>query len=291
MNIYSEFVSECQLISPVNGYTCKRITKQNIKLFGFESVSELHKEYPNFPLITDYLKERFSNGAYKANKKRKEKSSKIIECVKNDYDHNPSRCKHCDKVLSFSDRHKKTCSTSCSNRNRKISKSTKEKMSKNRKGGKKPNPYIWCECVICGDKFLSKKTKVSCSSECLKEIRKRNGSIGGKKTSKQNIKRSKDEVLLYNFIQKFFKNVDHNKNIANGWDADILLYDYKIAVLWNGPWHYREMNLSNHSLLQVVNRDIIKVQEFEKIGWRVIIFEDCKWTPEEAFIEIVLATK
>lgn len=37
MHIYTQFVMSSQLISPVNGYTCRRITKQNIKQFGFDN--------------------------------------------------------------------------------------------------------------------------------------------------------------------------------------------------------------------------------------------------------------
>lgn len=60
-------------------------------------------------------------------------------------------------------------------------------------------------------------------------------------------KRSKDEIALFNLCHAHFANITHNDNtIANGWDADILLYDHKVAILWNGPWHYREMGFSNH---------------------------------------------
>lgn len=38
--------------------------------------------------------------------------------------------------------------------------------------------------------------------------------------------------------EKEFKNVGHNEPIFNGWDADVLLYDIKVAILWNGKWHY-----------------------------------------------------
>lgn len=46
--------------------------------------------------------------------------------------------------------------------------------------------------------------------------------------------------------------------------------------------------MKNHSLKQVVNRDILKIIEFEKIGWNVLIYEDNKWTPETALIDIIL---
>lgn len=92
------------------------------------------------------------------------------------------------------------------------------------------------------------------------------------------------------YVKKHF-NVSHNIPIANGWDADILLNDYKIAILWNGPWHYKEMNIGNHSLKQVVSRDILKIIEFEKIGWNILIYQDNQFTPETALVDILLKIK
>ena len=43
------------------------------------------------------------------------------------------------------------------------------------------------------------------------------------------------------------------------------------------------MNIGNHSLKQVQNRDNIKIKEFHNIGWETIIFEDRYYTPETAY--------
>lgn len=48
------------------------------------------------------------------------------------------------------------------------------------------------------------------------------------------------------------------------------------------------MGFSNHSLEQVVTRDCKKIEEFENIGWRVLIYQDNEWYPEEALIDILL---
>lgn len=48
------------------------------------------------------------------------------------------------------------------------------------------------------------------------------------------------------------------------------------------------MGFSKHSLSQVVNRDCIKIQEFENIGWKVKIYQDNQWTPQEALIDVLL---
>ena len=53
---------------------------------------------------------------------------------------------------------------------------------------------------------------------------------------------------------------------------------FKIAVLWNGKWHYE--SIGGHSVKQVQNRDKIKIKEIEKIGWIAYIIKDMgKYNP------------
>ena len=64
---------------------------------------------------------------------------------------------------------------------------------------------------------------------------------------------------------------------------------HAIRPLWH-PTVFRYYNVlffCNHSLSQVVNRDCIKIQGFENIGWEVKIYQDNQWTPEEAMIDIL----
>lgn len=144
----------------------------------------------------------------------------------------------------------------------------------------KPKPIKIC--IICSATTDTRRN--TCSKECLLESQRLNGI----KSASVQTRRSKQEIVLYDFCAKHFTNISHNEPIANGWDADILLHDHKIAILWNGPWHYRETGLSNHSLDQVVNRDCIKIMEFEKLGWEVLIYQDNLWKPEEALIDILI---
>ena len=73
--------------------------------------------------------------------------------------------------------------------------------------------------------------------------------------------------------EQHFNNVKHNEPIFNGWDADIIIEDIKVAVLWNGPWHYRKITEA-HSLEQVQCRDKIKIKEIEKCGYKPYIIKD-----------------
>ena len=67
--------------------------------------------------------------------------------------------------------------------------------------------------------------------------------------------------------------VEHNKPIFNGWDADVIIHDIKVAVLWNGRWHYEQIKKSQ-SVAQVQNRDKIKIGEIERAGYTPYVIKD-----------------
>ena len=87
------------------------------------------------------------------------------------------------------------------------------------------------------------------------------------------LRRSKNEIEFCKLCEEYFDNVKHNESIFNGWDADIIIEDIKFAVLWNGPWHYKQITKS-HSVKQTQNRNKIKVKEIEECGWTPYIIKD-----------------
>jgi hypothetical protein len=199
-------------------------------------------------------------------------------------------CSKCNKeyVLYLSevnfkkDKYKKNCSLECAN-SRIMTDEIKKKISQTNTGKiyishrkikikklklKKQKIRI-CKC--CNKEFESKRLKLCCSEKCAKELRKLGG-IKGSKNTTQN-KRSKNEIYLGELCEKYFNNIKFNENIFNGWDADIILPDYKLAILWNGNWHYKKITKS-HSLLQVQNRDRIKEKEIIKYGFIPYIIKD-----------------
>ena len=99
--------------------------------------------------------------------------------------------------------------------------------------------------------------------------------LGGNITKKLGVRdrRSKNEIAFANLCKDYFKNVKTNENIFNGWDADIIIDDLKIAVLWNGIWHYKKVT-KTHSLKQVQSRDKIKMVEIEKYGYVAYVIKD-----------------
>lgn len=111
-------------------------------------------------------------------------------------------------------------------------------------------------------------------------------SKGGRKSATIQCRRSKDEIALFNLCEQYYTRVTHNEIIVEGWDADIILSDHRVAILWNGPWHYKEMGLSNHSLKQVQTRDYHKTKALTTAGWQVIVYRDDEYTPTTAFEEL-----
>lgn len=141
----------------------------------------------------------------------------------------------------------------------------------------------WCK--ICN--ILIKNSKrVTCSNECkMIAFQKR-----GQNSAATIVKRSKDEIALFELCNQYFNSVRNNIQLINGWDADIIIDDFKLAVLWNGPWHYQQMPHKNHSLKQVQNRDKLKINALSSAGWQILIFEDRYFTPHTAFESILKQT-
>ena len=88
---------------------------------------------------------------------------------------------------------------------------------------------------------------------------------------------SKNEIAFCELCENYFgkENVLHNEPMFNGWDADIIIPEHKLAILWNGPWHYRKIT-AKHSLEQVQTRDRLKQVEIANCGYTCYIIKDIK---------------
>jgi len=187
------------------------------------------------------------------------------------------------------------CSRACANSRGPRTEDFKNKVRSKLKGkspsnkGKIIAPRIKTNCYICNIELVItekafRRGPITCRSiECKKE-QCRNA---GKSSAKNRVRRSKDEIELFDLCKAVFPDAISNSIIVDGWDADIVIPSTKTAILWNGPWHYKEMNMTNHSLKQVQTRDKIKINLFQSLGWKVFIFEDRYYTPSQAFIKLV----
>ena len=134
-------------------------------------------------------------------------------------------------------------------------------------------------CKTCNKKIISKVKRLFCNRTCMYEDPVIKQKIldglkkGTKNSSKKQNRRSKAEIEFAEYCEETFLNVKLNAPMFNGWDADIILPDYKIAILWNGPWHYEKL-FNSHSLSQTINRDKIKLNEIKKMGYVPYIIKD-----------------
>lgn len=126
-------------------------------------------------------------------------------------------------------------------------------------------------CINCNNQFYRINSEKTCSPEC----HKMRMSLAGLKSANKQAKnrRSKNETYFADLCKTKFANVLINENLFNGWDADIILPDLKIAILWNGKWHYEKIT-KKHSVKQVQNRDKIKIKEIIIFGYEPYVIKD-----------------
>lgn len=206
MNIYTDYVFDDKIISPINGYVCRRITRQNIKQFGCESIAQLHTIYPDFPLMCKMTKDRASLGAYSERsnlvrdlQRKKRQHEKSLQ--EKHYYENPKYCKKCGGTILFELRNNTHCSRTCSNSRvhsdevkMKIGKSVKN--CKNRKKSNRQKQFestlIAKVCYECNTVVRVNPRKIRndemyycdnamCKEKVLHTIRVNTGRIAGKK--------------------------------------------------------------------------------------------------------------
>lgn len=206
-------------------------------------------------------------------------------------------CVKCNKTLSGKDQ-KKFCSRSCSvcfnNRIKIVSEEQKQKTSQtlkkraDKKGRKYPyeNGTYIRTCIMCNVNFPhNKPTKHLCSKSCQdklkriinKQIEERIGGVWQRRNS-----RSRGERLFAEKLTQVGINVITNKKMFEGFDADVILPDYKLAIHWNGAWHWKPI-VGESLLNKIKSRDSKRYQMIEQYGYINYIIIDHKFTsPEQA---------
>lgn len=248
-------------------------------------------------MLTKYEKWLKGAGTYNINLHKK---------LISEYNSSPKKCNFCNNVLPYENKRNKfcnhTCSASYTNKKRKNNGFTTKNKTKeincivcNIKTFfplNKPIKFCFCDkcktkyikkhkikiknCIHCNSKFKTiKQQRKTCSDNCMNERRLLGAKKAGKKSAEVQsfIRRSKNEIYFSELCKNKFKNILTNESMFNGWDADIILPDLKIAILWNGVWHYKKITES-HSVKQVQTRDIIKIKEIKKLGYLPYIIKD-----------------
>lgn len=170
----------------------------------------------------------------------------------------------------------KFCSRACAN-SRNHSDVSKSKIGVSLKGRRNPRRVdLEKSCITCGRLMVltgTTKNRKYCSVECKRPALQAGGRITGMRQGLIRNPRSKNEILFATLCEDLSQDIVTNQPIFDGWDADVILRDHKVAVLWNGPWHYRKITKS-HSVEQVQNRDKIKLKKIEESGYTSYVIRD-----------------
>lgn len=198
-----------------------------------------------------------------------------------EYNANPNRCTQCQVNLSYNKRKNKFCSRSCSvsynNRKRTITTAQREQVSLKLKGRTRIERIIK-QCMSCSVTFevpCNSKRKY-CTSRCYvsSEKGRQLASLGGRIGCAMTGRRSKNEKYFAELCKLHLPyDILENERMFNGWDADVIIPELRIAILWNGNWH-RQKITKKHSPLQVQNRDRIKIKEILLKNYKPYVIED-----------------
>lgn len=223
------------------------------------------------------------------------------------YEQNPKTCPYCGKIISW-EAHKKErkfCNSAHAalyNNSKRTPESRqkqaatlKSKLNLSHKKISNKKKIKNKTCICCGNNFVTETQRKTCSLACERTLKtlgaRKGGLISVGVQSKE--RRSKNEKLFAEMCIKDFSEVLTNELMFNGWDADVILPKQKIAILWNGKWHYEQIKKGS-SLSQIQNRDKIKIKEITKMGYTSYVIKDMgKYNPEfvkseyEKFIKII----
>lgn len=127
-------------------------------------------------------------------------------------------------------------------------------------------------CKVCSATLpYLRRYRKTCSNECFIKHASVCGRLSAVRQSRE--RRSRNEILFAQKCKEHFSKVLTNQPLFNGWDADVIIQDIKVAVLWNGKWHYEKIT-TKHSVSQVQNRDRIKLEEIERSGYIPYVIKD-----------------
>jgi very-short-patch-repair endonuclease len=157
---------------------------------------------------------------------------------------------------------------------------------------KKHHTIKLANCAYCGkqiDITYRKKNinnRYFCNGTCRNLLLNSTKEIGGlfKGFNTSNWERQVQELL-----KKYGIEFEANKRdlIPSHYEIDIWLPQQKIAIELNGIWHYssKPYNGDEEALKKKQQKDVIKKQEVENLGYRFFAFEDRNIDDVEKFFE------
>lgn len=134
------------------------------------------------------------------------------------------KCERCGKIMTVKFASGRFCSRSCANSKEQTDEANAKRSATLKAKPKKIKMHF---CKYCGCEIQS---GVVCES-CKETVTHKKWVEAGKKAAAVRCKRSKAEIYFCELCTEHFDHVRHNEPIFNGWDADIIIDDIKMAVL------------------------------------------------------------
>lgn len=175
--------------------------------------------------------------------------------------------------------------------------------SSKKKGKAIKNEFCSLECSA---KHKTTKKIVTCSW-CNKKFKKKLGEIAKSKsglsfcdkscsasfnnTRKRKSKRSKCEIMLFELIERKYKDlklIPNDKEMLSGFEVDIAIPSLNLAIEWNGIVHYKPI-YGDDKFSKIQKIDFKKQQIAEEKKIRFIVVPDLVSTEayvREAFVNI-----
>lgn len=208
---------------------------------------ENHKKY-NFDNILEFIKPQIVN------------LQKFLDA--NIRDKIEIYCGNCGKICSHKKRDVMSKFVQRFNLNKKYKRCCSQQCYNKMRGH---TPKENKNCLNCQSTFISSGIRKFCSQKCSALYTK----------NKCGTKRSYNEKYFYELILKSFPDAVHNEFIFNGYDADIIIPSIKLAVHWNGLWHYKTI-INEEKFHKIQKRDAERYHEIEKCGYQnYVIKDDC----------------
>ena len=135
------------------------------------------------------------------------------------------------------------------------------------------------QCRGCGEDIIAELTQKAidtkryvktCSPACATKVMSDSGKLSASTQASQ--RRSQNEILFSDLCASKYE-VKCNTPMFEGWDADVILVNERVAILWNGKWHYEKITAA-HSVEQVQNRDRLKIAAIERCGFIPYVIKD-----------------
>lgn len=279
MNIYQFYVFADKLVSPVTGYTCRRITKQNIKQFGFESVDALRKQYPEFPLLCQNTEKKRESIHHTGGQAYKAKCELLKQENINSYLKNQNFCKNCNHPLKFESRNNIFCSRSCSalfhmELSGAKNPATKKKISTSQAGRTYPERKKYSLvsfCIVCNT-CIPNKHKKTCSEKCKGEHLSNLILDRIKKNKRSNYRRDKKSYLEDSFEKWLNQVLPHinyepeytiRNHLTKKWYfVDFYFPDLNLVVELDGKQHDRPKHKERDMIRDSYIVDHLNIQVF-----------------------------